>query len=97
MADTNPPDEVQNVQAPTDGNIHAPQTDALEEHVRDREQHQLEQSKRDGKADEPPDRRLALQHDRADLVGDRAKGQLSPYDRMRRVNRRMKLVVSFVH
>ena len=52
--------------------------------LRDRQQHQLEEDERDRKADEPPERRLALQDDRADLVGDRRKGQPRRDDRMRR-------------
>ena len=51
-----------------------------------RQQQQLEQRERNRKPDEPADRRLALQHDRADFVRDGAKRQLCANDRMRRVN-----------
>ena len=97
MADSDPPDEIQNVHSPTDGNVHTPFTDADEYQLYNRQHHQLEKGERNREADEPANRRLALQNDRADLVGDRAKGQLSPHDRMRRVNRSVKIVVSFVH
>src|SRR2546427_7545601 len=97
MADSDPPDEIQNVHSPTDGNVHTPFTDADEYQLYNRQHHQLEKGERNREADEPANRRLALQNDRADLVGHRAKRQLSPHDRMRRVNRSVKIVVSFVH
>ena len=87
MADADPPDEIQNVHSPGNGNVDTPFTNADEDELRDRQHHQLEQRKRNREADEPGNRRLALQNDRADLVGDRAEGQLSPHERMRRVNR----------
>ena len=70
MADADPPDEVQDIQSPADRNVDAPQTNPFEQKLRDRQQQQLEKHKRDRKANEPADRRLALQDDRADLVRD---------------------------
>jgi hypothetical protein len=69
VTDTDPPDEVENVDAPGDGNVDAPQSDTDEQQVRHRQQHQLKQRKRDRKAEEPRQRRLSFQDDRADLVG----------------------------
>src|SRR5438128_1990394 len=96
MANADPPDKVDDRESPTDGNIDSPETDTVEKQVRDRQQQQLKQRERNRKADEPADRRLALQYDRADLVSDRTKGQLGAHDRMRRVNRQLAIVV-FVH
>src|SRR6185503_1403046 len=87
VTDSDPPDEVENVDAPRDGNVDAPESDTDEDEVRHREQHQLEESERDCKAEEPRQRRLALQDDRADLVGHRCKGQPRIDDGRRRMHR----------
>ena len=86
MTNSDPPDKVNNRESPSNRLINSPETNAVEKQIRDRQEQQLKDCKRDRKADEPANRRLALQNDRADLVGDRAKGQLSTRDRMRRVN-----------
>ena len=74
VADTDPPDEVDDGESPTDGNVDAPDADAFDEQVGDGEQQHHGQQERDAEADEPAVRSGTSQHDRADLVGDRAKG-----------------------
>src|SRR3954469_7896283 len=73
MADTDPPHEVDDGESPADGNVDPPNTNALEEEQRACQQQQLQHAEGDGDAAQPPERRPASQHDRRDLVGDRAK------------------------
>ena len=43
VTDSDPPDEVENVDSPGDGNVDAPESDTDKEKVRDRQQQQLEE------------------------------------------------------
>ena len=87
MTDSDPPDEIQNIHSPGDRNVDTPKPNAFEEELRNRQEHQLEEDKRDRKPDEPAGRCFPLQHDRADLVGHRSKRQPRCDNRCRRVNR----------
>ncbi len=70
VTNTNPPNKVDDVERPTNGYVVAPDADAGEDEMGDREQQELDQEKRDSKTDEPPQRSFPLQDQRADLVGD---------------------------
>ena len=56
------------------GIVDAPDAGAFDEQIADREQHHHREQEGDAKADEPAVGGRAGQDDRADLVGDRAKG-----------------------
>ena len=64
VADADPPDEVDDREAPADGDVDAPDADALEEQVRDRhEQHHVSMNA-DAEAEEPAQRLPPRQDDR---------------------------------
>ena len=73
MTDADPPDEVDNGEAPSDRDGHAPDADSFEEEVSDGEQHHHGEHEADAESDEPAVRGGAGQHDGADLFGDRAE------------------------
>ena len=74
VADTDPPDEVDDGEAPADGDGHAPDADALQEEIADGIEHHHREHEADAEADEPAVRSGTGQHDRADFFRDRAEG-----------------------
>jgi hypothetical protein len=74
VADSDPPHEVDDGEAPADGDGHAPDADAFQEQVADGVEHHHRHQKGDAEADEPSVRRGTGEHDRADLLRDRAEG-----------------------
>ena len=90
MADSDPPHEVDDGEAPADRNGYAPDADALEEQVSDGKQHHHRQQEADAEANEPPIRGRTGQHDGADFFRDRAEGVARLYDRSAfRLDRRL--------
>jgi hypothetical protein len=73
VADADPPDEVDDVEAPAHGDVGPPQPDALEEEAGHGEEQQHQEREADREADEPAHGRPALEDDAADLVGDAAE------------------------
>ena len=86
MADTNPPDEIDNREAPADGNIDAPDARALDEEPTDGDGHEAREAKCNGEADEPTERSGASQNDGADLIRDRGVGMARPQHRREAAN-----------
>jgi hypothetical protein len=81
VTDADPPDEVDDVEAPADRDVDAEDADAAEHQVADGvEQHQQQQAA-DDEANPPGARQPRTQHDGADLVGDRAEGEARADDR----------------
>ena len=74
VADADPPDEVDDVEAPADRDVDAPDADALDEQV-GRATRAAASSAANAmrEAEQPAERRPPRQDDRADLVGDRAE------------------------
>ena len=70
MSDTYPPNEIDNVESPPNRNVVAPDSNAGEEQVSDRQHEELDQHEGDGEPHEPPQRRLTFQNKGADLIGD---------------------------
>jgi hypothetical protein len=70
MSDAYPPNEIDNVESPPNRNVVAPNSNAGEEQVSDREHEELDQHEGEGEPHEPPQRRLTFQHKGADLVRD---------------------------
>src|SRR3954468_20857210 len=81
MADTDPPDEVDDGESPTNRDVDAPHADALEEEQGACEQQQLRHAEGDGDTTDPPKRRAAAQNNGRDLVRDRAKAMARLDDR----------------
>ena len=74
VADADPPDEVDDVEAPADRDVDAPDADARRRTGRrSRYSSSIISTNAMREADEPAARRPPGQHDRADLVGDRAR------------------------
>src|SRR5579859_1061112 len=73
MSDTDPPDKVDDGEAPADGDVDAPNAGALHEQVAEREQQHHRDQETGSEADDPPKRGRARQHDGADLVGNRGE------------------------
>ena len=74
MADTDPPDEVDDGEAPSDGDGDAPDADAFEEEVSDGVEHHHGEHEGDAEAEEPSVGGGTGQHDGADFFRDRAEG-----------------------
>ncbi len=68
VADSDPPDKVDDGESPADGNVHAPHADALKEQERDAIEHPLQNDEADEEAQNPALRNGLFQHDRADFV-----------------------------
>jgi hypothetical protein len=58
VTDTDPPNEVDDVERPANRLVVTPDTDTLREKQTHRHEQQLRDEKRDGEADEPNERRL---------------------------------------
>jgi hypothetical protein len=73
VTDADPPDEVQDVEAPADRMVDAPDADAHQKEFADGGgQHHYAEAAR-GEADPPEDRHPLPQHDGADVIRDRGK------------------------
>ena len=70
VADTDPPDEIDDREAPADRDIDAPDADALDEQPAGASHQILHHAESDRTAEEPPECDLALENDAADFVGD---------------------------
>src|SRR6266851_4414816 len=73
MADTDPPHEVDDREAPADGDIDAPNASSFNKQVAEREQQHHRHEEASSEADDPPERGRPRKHDGADLVGNRAE------------------------
>ena len=77
VTDTDPPNEVDNVERPTDRLIVSPHPDTVGEEPNDREHQQLRDHERDTKPDEPSKRRPLFKRNVADAVGNTCKRVLT--------------------
>ena len=73
VADADPPHEVDDVPAPGDRDVDAPDADALEEEPADRDEEQVEQRERDARRPGYHHFGVLREDDRADLVGERRR------------------------
>src|SRR4051812_13216601 len=74
MADTDPPDKIDDGKAPRDRHIDAPDTDAAHEQVGDRNHQHHREKKSDGEAGQPTPTGALGQDNGADFLRDRGKG-----------------------
>jgi hypothetical protein len=74
VADTDPPDEVDDVEGPADGNVVAPNPDTGEQQLDDRHVEDHQEQERDCESQEPPNRCPVREDDPADLVRNRTEG-----------------------
>src|ERR1700746_3592520 len=81
MSDTDPPHEVDDGEAPTDGDVNAPDADASQKQVAERVQQHHGRQEAHSEAHHPSHRRGTGQHDRADLVGYGREGMPGLDDR----------------
>ena len=70
VTDTDPPDEIADGEAPSDGNINPPDADSGGKQVGDGDEQSKRQHKADAKADQPAARRPLTQDECADAVAD---------------------------
>ena len=80
VADTDPPNEVDDREAPRDGLSNGPDADALEEQPGDRNQQHRGSAAGDAKECKPAKRRVRRKHDARDLFGNRLEGLTQAYD-----------------
>src|SRR5207244_4604905 len=73
VADSNPPNKVDDRESPANRDVHAPYPDAAHEEITNRVQQAHRDKKSNSKTDKPSVRSRSSDHDRADLVRDRAK------------------------
>ena len=74
VADTDPPNEIDDGEAPAHGDVEAPDADTLEEqpgHCREQDE---ANAPRQGKAEEPTQGRMGGEHDARNNIGDRFEG-----------------------
>src|SRR5438128_2262224 len=69
MTNADPPDKIDDRESPRDGNVHAPDSDSLDEQIRDGVHQHHHEHECDPEARKPMKRPLASQHNGADLVG----------------------------
>jgi hypothetical protein len=89
VADADPPDEVDDVERPADGDVVAPDADAGQQELADRQVQEHQQRKRDPEAEEPTDRRATRQDDGANRVGDGVERVARRDDRRRPLRHRV--------
>jgi hypothetical protein len=77
MADTDPPNEIDDVERPTHRLVVSPNTDTIRKQPNDREQQQLGHHERDRESNKPMERRALLERDVADLVSDAGKAMIA--------------------
>src|SRR5271154_3198453 len=73
MADTDPPDEVDDGESPADRDVDAPDADALDKQPCRAGQQALHDPECDEKTEDPSQRGLAFENDAADFVRNRRK------------------------
>ncbi len=71
VSDSDPPHEVNDVEAPPNWDVDAPDSNSCRDQVADRIEHHHYDQERNAEAQPPAARRSAGEYDRADLVGDR--------------------------
>src|SRR5579862_430149 len=71
VTDSNPPDKVDDGEAPAHRFVDTPDADAREEKIGHRPEKHHQQAEGHGQSHKPEQRRAARQDDRTDLVGDR--------------------------
>src|SRR5437763_3978803 len=81
MADTDPPNKVDDGESPADGDVHAPDAHAFVEQPADGQQKPLQNHKADEHAQNPTTLDRPLQNDSADLLVQRGKGMPRLNDR----------------
>src|SRR6267142_1912601 len=81
MPDTDPPDEIHDGEAPSDGDVNSPDASALGDEPAERNGQHADNAEGDRKADKPAQGNRARQNDGADLVRDRAVGMPRPKHR----------------
>src|SRR5215470_14213641 len=81
MANTDPPHKVDDGEAPAGGDIDAPNTCAPEKQVADGGVQDAEQHGRHAEDHEPENRRMLLQHNATDAVGDSTHIMTGPEQR----------------
>ena len=74
MADTNPPDEIDDRKAPPNRDVDAPNSDALRQQQADRQVQKHQEAKRDCQARSPARPVPSTQDNRAYFVGDAFEG-----------------------
>src|SRR6267142_221342 len=74
VTNTDPPHEIDDRKTPADGDVDAPDADALDDEPADGDGHQAHKAEGNRKSDKPAERRWAGQYNRADLVRDRPVG-----------------------
>ena len=70
VADTDPPDEVDDGKAPPDGDVDTPDPDAFQKKVAEDPGQHIQHAEHDQEAEDPSQRNRALQHNVRDLLGD---------------------------
>ena len=70
VADADPPDEVDDVHAPSDRMVDAEDADAFSDQEGDGEGEETDEAEGDEEPEEPAERRLAAQDDRGNVIGD---------------------------
>ena len=81
MANSNPPDKINDRESPTDRNVDAPYANTLGKEPGRAQQHSLHEHEADKKAEDPTNRDWALEHNPADLVVDRGEAVPGRKDR----------------
>src|SRR5688572_1692233 len=74
MADADPPDEINDVEAPAHGVGHPPDACSLKQQIGESLSQQHHTDEPDAKPDVPPLRRAMSQNERADLIRNGAEG-----------------------
>src|SRR5512135_3789318 len=80
MADTDPPDEVDDREAPRHWLRDGPDAHASEEEPGERDHQHSGSAAGDAEHRKPTQRRVRREHDARDLLGDRPEGLARPYD-----------------
>src|SRR5205814_1214686 len=81
VANTDPPHEIDDREAPADGDVDAPDTRAFDDQPADGNGHHPHDTEGDQKSNIPAEGGWAGQDDRADFVGDRPVGIPGTYHR----------------
>ncbi len=81
MANTDPPHEVDDGEAPANRNVDAPDADATIEQVGGGEQQQIHQAEEEGKTPKPAQCDRPPQYNRHDFIGDRLQRMAGREDR----------------
>ena len=91
VADTDPPDEVDDVERPADRDVVSPDADTGQQQVADGQVQDHQQHECDEEAEEPADRCALREHDVTDGLGHRLEGVPGLDDRRRAAEKRRRL------